>query len=140
MKSSVIINPRYEETDQMGIIYHGNYFTWFEVARSKFFKDIGYSYRDLESENVILPVIDVGCTYIKPAHYDVDVRVETEIYLFKGVKFGLKYSVFENDTNLLLAHGYTLHGFVDKEMKPINIKKKNKKVFDIISNSFEGVK
>ena len=137
MISNVIINPRYEETDQMGIIYHGNYFTWFEVARSKFFKDIGYSYKDLESENIILPVIEVGCTYIKPARYDVDVRVETEIYLFKGVRLGLKYTIYENETDIFLAHGFTLHGFVDKSLKPVNIKKKNVKIFNVLHGAME---
>ncbi|MCD6435731.1 MAG: acyl-CoA thioesterase [Clostridiales bacterium] len=137
MISNAIISPRYEETDQMGVIYHGNYFTWFEVARSKFFKDAGYSYKNLERDNFMLPVIEVGCTYIKSAKYDEDVRVETKIYLFKGVRLGLKYSVYENETDILLAHGFTLHGIVDKNLKPVNIKKKNIKVYNILKDAME---
>lgn len=137
MISKTLITPRYAETDQMGIIYHSNYFIWFEVARSEFFKHIGYSYKKLEEQNIILPVTEVKCEYVKPSKYDERVRVETQIYLFKGVRFGLKYHVYHDETNELLAHGHTLHAFVDQSMKPINLKKKNKVVFDIIMKAME---
>ena len=132
-----IITPRYAETDQMGVIYHTNYIVWFEVARSDFFKSIGYSYKKLEEENIILPVLEVKCEYIKPAKYDQNVRVETSIYMFKGVRFGLKYCVHDDETDVLLARGHTLHGFVDKSLKPINIKKKNRIVYDVIIEAME---
>jgi acyl-CoA thioester hydrolase len=137
--SKTIITPRYAETDQMGVIYHSNYLIYFEVARSDFFKHIGYSYSRLEKDDIIMPVIEVKCEYIKPIKYDQDVRIETQINLFKGVRFGLKYEVYENENDVLLARGYTVHGFVNKAMKPINIKKKNRLVYDIIIEAMEGV-
>lgn len=139
MKTSIThITPRYAETDQMGIIYHSNYFIWFEVARTDFFTHLGYSYRKLEEENIILPVTEVKCEYIKPARYAHPVRVETHIYLFKGVRFGLKYHIYDDETQELLAHGHTLHGFVDKDLRPINIKKKKREVYDLIIDAMEG--
>jgi acyl-CoA thioester hydrolase len=121
----------------MGIVYHSNYFIWFEVARSDFFKSIGYSYSKLEDENIILPVTEVKCEYFKPARYDQNVRVETSINLFKGVRFGLYYEIYDDQTGDLLAKGHTLHGFVNKELKPVNIKKKNPEVYAIISKAME---
>lgn len=137
-RSTTYITPRYAETDQMGIIYHANYFIWFEVARTDFFKSIGYSYSRLEDEDIILPVTEVKCEYIRPARYGREVRVETEINVFKGVRFGLKYHIYDNETGELLAHGHTLHGFVNKALKPINIKKKNRTVYDIIVEAMKG--
>ncbi len=108
------------------------------MARSDFFKQIGYSYSQLEENDIILPVTEVKCEYVKPAKYDQDVRVETQINLFKGVRFGLKYEIYDNKTDQLIARGHTLHGFVNKAMKPINIKKKNKPVYDIIIKAMGG--
>ena len=140
MRSKTIIKPRYAETDQMGIIYHSNYIIYFEVARTDFFKHIGYSYLKLEEDDIIMPVIEVKCEYIKPAMYDHEIRVETEIFLFKGVRFGLKYEIFDNESNQLLVRGNSIHGFVNKAMKPINIKKKNRPVYDIIMEAMGGEK
>jgi acyl-CoA thioester hydrolase len=138
MESVSVIQPRYAETDQMGVVYHGNYITWFEVARSDFFKALGYSYRRLESEGVILPVIEVGCEYFKPALYDEPVEIKTTVKLFKGVRFGLSYRVYEKASGELLARGFSHHAFTDKDLKPVNIKKINPAVHQIILKAMEA--
>jgi len=137
VETITVIYPRYAETDQMGVIYHGNYITWFEVARSDFFKALGYSYRLLESEGVILPVIEVGCRYEKPARYDQPVVVKTRVKLFKGVRFGLSYRIYDETTGELLAEGFTHHAFTDKNLKPVNIKKFNPEIQKSILNAME---
>ena len=77
--NDVVIKVRYGETDQMGIAYHGNYFTWFEVGRSEFFNSLGYTYKKLEEEGIILPVIECSCEYIKPAKYFDEIIIRTKI-------------------------------------------------------------
>lgn len=119
MYVDIKIEPRYEETDQMGVIYHGNYFTYFEVARTGFFKHFGYPYKRMEASGVMLPVVDVNCQYKKPILYDDDIVVRTSIASLKGIRITLKYEIIRRTTDELLAMGETTHAFVNLELKPI---------------------
>ena len=67
---------RYAETDKMGVVYHANYFVWFEVARTDWLRETGWTYREMELEGVGLPVLEAHCVYRQPARYDdeLDVR------------------------------------------------------------------
>lgn len=131
------IRPRYEETDQMGVIYHGNYITWFEQARSGFFRALGYPYKRLEDEGFWIPVIEVGCKYIKPALYDEEVYVKTSIKEFGGVRITLNYDVHCAESDELLVSGFTKHATTDKQLRPISLKKKCKEIYDLIIKSME---
>ena len=131
------IRPRYEETDQMGIIYHGNYVIWFEQARSGFFRSLEYPYKKLEEEGIWLPVIEIGCKYFSPAKYDEEVYVKTSIEAFKGVRIKLKYEIYDKANEVLLVTGFSTHAITDHSMKPVSLKKKNREIFDIISKCKE---
>lgn len=121
-KNDALVRPRYAETDQMGVIYHGNYYAWFEVGRSDFFRSLGYTYKRLEQEGIILPVVESSCKYIKPAMYDEEVLIRTYVEMQKGIRIGFKYEVLRKDDEVLLAEGRTLHAFVGKDLKPIRLK------------------
>lgn len=130
---------RYKETDKMGIVYHSNYFVWFDIGRTEFLRELGYDYRRMEEENILLPVIDVGCKYIKPARYDDEVTVKTKIEKLKGTKLEFKYEVFINKEKI--SEGYTIHGFVDKDLKPLKFKSERKDLWEILNkNTKEGDK
>lgn len=121
-KNDALVRPRYAETDQMGVIYHGNYYAWFEVGRSDFFRSLGYTYKRLEEEGIILPVVESSCKYIKPAMYDEEVLIRTFVEMQKGIRIGFKYEVLRKEDETLLAEGRTLHAFVGKDLKPIRLK------------------
>ncbi|WP_130807683.1 acyl-CoA thioesterase [Senegalia massiliensis] len=140
MKNKTTIRARYSETDQMGVIYHANYFNWFEIGRTSFFRNLGYDYKKLENEGVLLPVIDVGCKYIVSAKYDDEIIIETYIEKLKGVKIKYKYNIIRKRDNLLLAEGYTLHAFVNKDLKPINFKKKYNELWNKLNEAIEKEK
>lgn len=71
------IESRYQETDQMGVIYHGNYPTWFEVARTDYISKLGFSYKDMEDAGIISPVTDIDIKYIKSITYPEKVTIKT---------------------------------------------------------------
>lgn len=119
MYVDIKIEPRYEETDQMGVIYHGNYFTYFEVARTGYFKYFGYPYKVMEEKGVMLPVVDASCQYKKPIVYDDDIVVRTSIASVKGIRIQLQYEIIRTTTKEVLAIGKTTHAFVNLELKPI---------------------
>lgn len=137
MAHETSFRTRYAETDQMGVIYHANYFTWFEIGRTDYFRKAGMSYKSLEDRNVLLPVIDVGCTYIISAKYDDEVIIRTKLTKLKGVKLQFDYEVIRKADDVLLAKGYTMHAFVDKDLKPVNFKKKFKEVWNLLEENLE---
>ncbi|CAM0496511.1 acyl-CoA thioesterase [Thermoanaerobacter kivui] len=126
------IRVRYGETDKMGIVYYANYFNWFEIGRTEFFRSLGMSYRSLEEKNVMLPVIDAQCKYFSSALYDDLIIIRTRLEFVKGTRLKFLYDVIRKEDNKLLAQGYTEHPFTNLEKKPINLKKVMPEVYDIL--------
>lgn len=120
------IRPRYEETDQMGVVYHGNYYRYFEVGRCEYLRALGYSYRGLEETGIILPVVESSCRYRVPILYDQEIIIRTTIETFQGVKIAFHYQLLDKESGQLLAEGKTLHAFVDKDMHPLRISRLDK--------------
>lgn len=129
MNCTTTIRVRYKETDQMGVVYYGNYFTWFEVGRNEFFRKLNLTCGELEEKGVLLPVIETGCRYISPAEFDEEVLIDTELTKLKGVRMELSYNIYRKKDNTLLAEGFTRHAFVDKNLKPINFRRRFKDVW-----------
>jgi acyl-CoA thioester hydrolase len=77
--SETKVRVRYAETDQMNIVYHGNYAQYFEVGRVESIRQLGLSYKDVEASGVIMPVIEWTAKFIRPAHYDDLLTVRTTI-------------------------------------------------------------
>lgn len=73
------VRVRYAETDQMGVVYHSNYFPYFESARAESIRELGYTYADIEKLGVIMPVVDIHCRYLRPARYDDLLTIKTTL-------------------------------------------------------------
>ncbi|AOY78191.1 4-hydroxybenzoyl-CoA thioesterase [Clostridium formicaceticum] len=120
----------------MAVVYHGNYFTWFEVGRTTLLRDMGYSYKQLEQENIMLPVVEVKCIYKEPAKYDDEIVIETKVREMKGIRITFEYNIIRKKDERLLATGETTHAFVDTNLKPINFKKTHPAIYEaLIKNS-----
>lgn len=113
---------RYVETDQMGIVYHSNYYVWFDMGRTEFIRSLGLDYSKLEEKGLLLPILETHCIYKKAARYDEMLTVKTMLAELKGVRIMFKYEVY-NEDNELLAYGSTVQAFVDRNLKPINAKR-----------------
>ena len=119
---STKIAVRYAETDQMGVVYYGNYFTWFEVGRNAFFQSLGRSYRALEDQGLLLPVVEASCRYLAPARYEDRLIVTTELKTVRASRLSFSYSIYRNET--LIATGQTMQAFVNKSSgRPVSLKK-----------------
>ncbi len=113
------IRPRYADTDQMGIIHHAKYFEYFEIARTELLRSLGLPYAELEDDGYLLPLIDCYARFIRPIKYDQLIRIETTLANFSGVKIHLEYKIFSEESDILLAEGYTRHSWVKKStLKP----------------------
>ena len=116
---STDIRVRYQETDNMGVVYYSNYLVWFEVARTEYLRSMGLVYKKLEEKGIYLMVAGVSCKYKSPAKYDDTVKVETWIEDVKNtsLRFVYKLSVGERT----IATGDSVHVFTDKNKKPVRI-------------------
>jgi acyl-CoA thioester hydrolase len=106
----VTVRVRYAETDQMGVVYHSNYFIWFEVGRVELMRSLGFDYKQMELEDdTYIVVADAHCRYQHPARYDELLTVRTRILEAKNrvLKFG--YELFRQPDQKLLASGHTIH-------------------------------
>ncbi|WP_461534492.1 acyl-CoA thioesterase [Sinomicrobium sp.] len=107
------IRIRYGETDQMGVVYHGNYAQFLEMGRVEWLRSIGVSYRSMEENGIMLPVVSLKLDYKKSAKYDDLIKVVTSLREEPGVKIEFDYKILsENDE--LLTIGNTVLVFVDK--------------------------
>lgn len=106
------LRVRYAETDKMGVVYHANYAIYFEMARTEMFREIGLPYSQMESEGIMLPLIDLHINYKKPAHYDDLLTVVTQVNQMPNVKIKFDYAIY-NEQNELLVDGYTTLVFID---------------------------
>ena len=114
------IRVRYAETDQMGYVYYGNYSTYFEVARVELFRTYGVSYKEMEEQGVMMPVLEQKIKYIRPAKYDDLLTIKTYLKEKPGVRIRFEYEVY-NEENTLLTKAETTLVFVDMETgRPTN--------------------
>lgn len=105
----------YADTDQMGVVYYGNYLTIFERARNELMRACGYTYRECEAEGFMLPVIHAEVDYKSPAKYDDLLDVTAFVQLQKGVRLEIACEVRRKGEDQLLASGFTRHCFVSTE-------------------------
>ena len=117
IRSSTSLSVRYAETDMMGVVYHGSYLPWLEVARTALLAAEGLPYRELEAQGYFLPVIEVNMRYHKPARYADTVAIRAAIREKPALRLRIDYELFRGAEKL--ASGHTVHVFIDKEGRPI---------------------
>lgn len=110
--ADVPLRVRYAETDQMGMVYYGNYATYFEVARVEALRSIGLTYAELEQQGIIMPVLDYYIKYFKPARYDDELNIRLRIpEMPSGPRIRFEYLTLRGQEEL--NQGYTTLVFVD---------------------------
>jgi acyl-CoA thioester hydrolase len=119
-QSEVQIRVRYSETDQMGYVYYGNFAAYYEVARTEAFRKLGISYKEMEQEGIIMPVLEMRTKYLRPARYDdlltIKVHIKNKPH---GTRITFHYDVL-NEAEELLNVGDTTLVFVSlKTGRPI---------------------
>ncbi|WP_147677531.1 acyl-CoA thioesterase [Algibacter pacificus] len=117
------IRVRYGETDQMGVVYHGNYALYLEMGRIEWLRKLGVSYKSMEENGVMLPVVSLHVNYKKSAGYDDLINVKTQLSKLPTVKLEFEYEI-TNEKGELLSTANTILVFVDKKTgKPIKAPK-----------------
>ncbi|ANY74842.1 thioesterase [Paenibacillus ihbetae] len=161
---------RYQETDQMGVVYHANYLNWFEIGRTEMIRELGFSYREMEEAGALLPVVDLDVKYHQPARYDDQITVFTRMIDFSPLRIHYAYEVrrmsgkvpSDRDAGTmtgralsdpdaatmigealpgeLLTSGTTRHVWVNREWKPSRLDKNVPKLYDALKDTLLGRK
>ena len=111
------VTVRYAETDMMGVVYHANFMSWFEIGRTTLLKEQGLPYRELEAQGYRLPVLEISAKYHRPAVYDDTLTIITVLKEKPLLRIRLSYEVRRGHE--LLATGESSHAFVDLQGKPV---------------------
>ena len=108
----------YGDTDPFDVVYYANYFDYFERGRTELFRELGLTYRDVSHNGIYLPVSETYCKYKSSATYDDLLVIETTVAYMKRVSIRFDYKIYRKSSSELLAEGYTVHAFVNREGKP----------------------
>ncbi|MBY9080343.1 acyl-CoA thioesterase [Paenibacillus sp. HN-1] len=135
---AALFRVRYQESDQMGVVYHSNYLNWFEIGRTEMLRELGFTYAGLESQGVLLPVLSAELNYKRSARYDDLVAVYTRMTAFTPLRIAYAYEIRraaeerpgigcpesgfrEAPDGELLVTGSTAHAWVSREMRPVRL-------------------
>lgn len=112
----------YAKTDQMGVVYHGNYAEFYEIGRAEMMRSVGYPYIELENRGIQMPILDLHSKFIGSAKYDEVITIEAIVYeRLKGVRIRVDYKIY-NEEEKLINEGYTTLCCIDAETKrPVRI-------------------
>ena len=106
------IRVRYGETDQMGVVYHGNYPLYLEMGRIEWLRKLGISYKTMEENGVMLPVISITINFKKSAVYDDVINVKTQLKNTPTAKIDFEYEI-TNEKGEILTTASTTLVFID---------------------------
>lgn len=131
------IEVTYSDTDMMGIVYHANYIVWFELGRSKFLRDMGFSLHDCFDHNLMFPIASINLKYISPTKFLDEVVVETEVLEFSKVSTTYLQKVYAN--GVLSVEGTVKLAHVDSEtFKIVNIKKRYEELYNEYNKEYNN--
>ena len=129
------LRTRYAETDQMGVVYYGNYPQYLELGRVEWLRAIGLTYKEMEAEGIMMPVVSLQIQYKKPALYDELITIRTKLKDLPSTKIEFDYEIL-NEKGELLSMANTILVFVDaKTFRPVRCPEK---VLDLIRGAHEG--
>ena len=130
----------YGDTDAAGVVYYANYLRFFEKGRTEYMRDLALTYREIESQGLLLPVIECYSRYKAPAAYDDLLTIETSLAELKNVSCRFNYRIYKNyseESRILLSKGHTVNASVNREGKltrlPAHILKKLEKILAVSS-------
>lgn len=123
---------QYYETDKMGITHHSNYIRWMEEARVDWLDQLGWGMDKLESLGMISPVVSINCHYINSTKFKDIVKIKVYLKEYKNVKLVVAYEMNNKETGEVVAKAESTHCFLNKEGKPIIIKKEYKELDKVL--------
>ena len=124
-----VVRVRYAETDKMGVVYYANHLVWFEIGRTDWLRETGWSYREMEADGLGLPVIEAHCEYKRGAKYDDELTVKTTATLLSAVLIQFDYEILRGPDETVMATGRTVHATVNRQGRPVRLPDRVRELF-----------
>ncbi len=126
------VRVRYAETDQMGVVYYANFYVWFEVGRVEMFRQMGFSYKEMEQKDDCFTVVgESQCRYKRPARYDDLLRIRTRLLEARKRTIRFGYEIVNDSTGELIATGETNHIVCGRDGRPKQLPERYAKIFGV---------
>lgn len=139
--SETLARVRYKDTDQMGMVYYGNYFTFFEIGRVEYMRERGVAYKLMEREDdSFIVVAEASCRYLRPARYDDLLRIRTRVCESRRRSIRFAYEIMRNEDGEILATGETLHIICNRQGRPKSLPEKYRRLFPLDSGKLDSRK
>jgi acyl-CoA thioester hydrolase len=127
-----VVNVRYAETDQMGVVYYANYLVWFEVGRVAWCRAKGFHYRDMErDEGKFMVVAEVNCRYRAPARFDDNILIRTAVSGATDRVIHFRYEILNEKTGQMLANGESVHVVTGPDLRPSRLPERYRSIFGL---------
>jgi len=130
------LRVRYQETDQMGVVYHANYLNWFEIGRTELIRSLGMPYQSIEAKGLLLPVIEADIKFRIPAKYDDSIAIRTRIEEYTNLRLQFASEIVRGDE--LLVSGGTRHVWLNREWKPARIDKAAPDLYELLQKAVKA--
>ncbi|MCD8216185.1 MAG: acyl-CoA thioesterase [Clostridiales bacterium] len=127
----------YYETDKMGVVHHANYIKYFEEGRVDFLDKIGISYRRIEEFGIFMPVLSVEISYKASADFEDILLVKTKLIKLTAAKASFGYEILNKKTGRTACTGSSAHGFLNRDFKPLNMKREFPEIFKGLADTLE---
>ncbi|MDO3678964.1 acyl-CoA thioesterase [Paenibacillus ehimensis] len=127
------LRVRYQETDQMGVVYHANYLNWFEVGRTELIRELGMPYQTLEARGLLLPVIEADLKFRSPSRYDDLVTIDTKVIDATNLRIRFAYEIKRGEE--LLVSGGTHHVWLNRDWKPVRIDREAPDLYALLAKA-----
>ena len=121
----------YIDTDRSQIVYHSNYLRYFELGRASLMRDAAYTYREIEEDGYVYPIIEIGVKYYMPLHYDESIWIHTRPSEIERVRLRFDYVITPEATNEIICKGFTRHCAVNSKGTPVAVDDKTVYLWNI---------
>ncbi|GGG20911.1 acyl-CoA thioesterase [Paenibacillus abyssi] len=146
-----LLRVRYQETDQMAVVFHGNYVNWFEIGRTELIRQAGFPYKDIERSGLLLPVTELDCRFLQPARYDDRIVICTRIVSYSTIRLAFESEIRKVAEHVpipercadgelpgeLLVKGGTRHVWIGKDWRPARVDKIAPELYALIQKTIE---
>jgi acyl-CoA thioester hydrolase len=130
--SETLTRVRYKDTDQMGMVYYGNYFTFFEIGRVEYMRERGVAYKQMEREDdSFIVVAEASCRYLRSARFDDVLRIRTRVSESRRRSIRFAYEILRHEDGELLATGETLHVVCNRRGRPKSLPERYRRLFPL---------
>jgi acyl-CoA thioester hydrolase len=111
----------FADTDRTGVVYHGNYFRFFELGRATLLRDAGFPLKQVESDGFIYPIFQLGLDFFRPMDYDAPILVHTRFRELAAVRVDFEYIITHAETGMVLCRGFTRHCATNRKGRPVAV-------------------